>query len=47
MEEKKLVHKKVESAVDFCTFINEKGIKKEDILHIQYINGIYTIFYWK
>lgn len=51
MEEKKLVHRKVDSAVALCNLINGKDtgdkITREDILHIHYINGIYTIFYWK
>jgi hypothetical protein len=51
MEEKKLIHKKVDSAVEVCNLINGKfnnePINKEDILHIQYVNGVYTIFYWK
>lgn len=32
---------------DLCAFINNSGIKREDIQGIIWTNGAYTIFYWE
>jgi hypothetical protein len=49
MELKKLKHEYFKSALALCDFVNKKGIKKEDIVEIINIKGIYpfSMFYYE
>lgn len=49
MELKKLKHEYFKSALALCDFVNKKGIKKENIVEIINIKGIYpfSMFYYE
>lgn len=49
MKLKKLKHEYFKSALALCDFVNKKGIKKEDIVGIVNIKGIYlfAMFYYE
>lgn len=49
MKLKKLKHEYFKSAFALCDFVNKKGIKKEDIVEIIDIKGIYplSMFYYE
>lgn len=49
MKLKKLKHEYFKSALVLCDFVNKKVIKKEDIVEIINIKGIYplSMFYYE
>lgn len=49
MELKKLKYEYFKSAFALCDFVNKEGIKKEDIVEIINIKGIYpfSMFYYE
>lgn len=49
MKLKKLKYEYFKGAFELCDFVSKKDIKKEDIVKIVNINGIYTfaMFYYE
>ena len=35
------------SSRELCNFVNNSGIKKEDIISVIWTNGSYSLLYWE